>query len=193
MAMNSGGNAAVFDSASNPLVKYNFMLRVEGVYDIPCQRVQAFTREMEYEYIQEGGLNDYVHMLRKPISRPFTVSVECHAGIHYIDPLPVGIELFLPVMLFVTRHPGRFNKTTPERLFTFTGCVVTKRTYGELSANESGLVVDTIEFAYREFVMVDLPFDMGRTKNIYDGNQKKPQNCTEDNKGIAVPLARMEG
>ena len=61
-------NILVMNQGSNPLVGYNFMLRVEGIYDLPCRSVRAFAREMEYDYVQEGGLNDYVHMLRKPIS-----------------------------------------------------------------------------------------------------------------------------
>lgn len=185
-AMNTGGNILVFNPANNPLTKYNFLLRVEGIYDIPCQRVQAFSREMEYEYIQEGGLNDYVHMIRKPASRPSTFSIECHAGIHYVDPLPVGIELFLPVMLFITRYPGYFNTTAPERVFTFTGCAVTKRTYGELSANDSGLVVDTIEFAYRELAVLDLPFDPAAKSVSYDGTQN-PKNRSKESTHPSSP------
>lgn len=163
--------SSLFEPANNPLVKYNFLLRAEGVYDIPCQKVDAFTREMEYEYIQEGGLNDYVHMRRKPASRPFTFSIECSAGIHYVDPFPAGTELILPLLLFVKRTPGEFDLLSPERMFTFTGCVVTKRTYGELSASDSGLVVDTIEFAYREFLAVDLPLDDGTLRKAYDGGR----------------------
>ena len=75
-------NWAVWNQGKNPLVNFNFMLRVELMFDLPCKSVRAFTRELEYDYIQEGGLNDYVHMRRKPITRPVLAegSVTNHAG-----------------------------------------------------------------------------------------------------------------
>jgi hypothetical protein len=140
---------------SNPLVNFNFMLRVEGVFDLPCKSIKAFTREMEYEHIQEGGLNDYVHMRRKPISRPFYFEVERYAGVDYVDPLPLGADLVLPVLLFVARRPV-FK--TVARTYAFTGCTVTKKTYGDLEADRSGILTDTVTIAYREMVCIDTPF-----------------------------------
>ncbi|MDR1247527.1 MAG: hypothetical protein LBK57_11000 [Clostridiales Family XIII bacterium] len=140
---------------SNPLVNFNFMLRVEAVFDLPCKSVKAFTRELEYENIQEGGLNDYVHMRRKPISRPFTLEVERYAGVDYVDPLPLGADLALPLFLFVARRPV-FESVA--RTYVFTGCTVIKKVYGELSAEHSGLLTDTITIAYREMICIDTPF-----------------------------------
>jgi hypothetical protein len=139
-----------------PLVHFNFLLRVELIYDLPCKSVKAFTREMEYELIQEGGLNDYVHMRRKPASRPFTLEVERYAGTDYIDPLPLGADLALPVFLFVSRSPDKFLTTA--RTYTFTGCTVTKKVYGELNAEQSGLLTDVITIAYREMICIDTIF-----------------------------------
>lgn len=51
-------------SLHDPLAGYNFLLRVEAKYDLACKSVQAFRNEYEYEYIQEGGLNEYVHVIR---------------------------------------------------------------------------------------------------------------------------------
>jgi hypothetical protein len=149
-------NAAVKDGRSNPLVNFNFLLRVEAMFDLPCKSVRAFARELEYENIQEGGLNDYVHMRRKPISRPFTLEVERYVGVDYVDPLPLGADLVLPVFLFVTRRPGEFQ--TVMRTYVFTGCTVTKKVYGELAAESSGLLTDTVTIAYREMICVDTPF-----------------------------------
>jgi hypothetical protein len=63
---------------------------------------------MEYELIQEGGVNDYVHMRRKPISRPFTLEIERYTGIDYFDPLPTGLDLVLPLIVFVSRYVNNF-------------------------------------------------------------------------------------
>jgi hypothetical protein len=129
---------------------------VEALFDLPCKSVRAFTRELEYELIQEGGLNDYVHMRRKPISRPFTLEIERYAGTDYVDPLPLGADLALPIFLFVTRRPDDFMTTA--RTYVFTGCTVTKKTYGELDAGKSGLLTDTITIAYREMICLDTAF-----------------------------------
>jgi hypothetical protein len=115
-------------------------------------------RENEYELIQEGGLNDYVHMRRKPISRPFTLEVDRYVGVDYLDPLPNGSEPILPILLAVSRHAD--NWSNPDgwvRTYTFTGCTVMKKSYGELNAEQSGLLVETTTIAYREMVCLDLP------------------------------------
>ena len=110
----------VINTGENVLVSYNYMLRVEGIYDLPCKAVHSFTKENEFEYVQEGGLNDYVHMLRKPVSKPFTFTVERYVGTDLIPPLPLGAELALPVILMVSPYPNRFD--IAKRTFVFTGC-----------------------------------------------------------------------
>ncbi|MDR1952985.1 MAG: hypothetical protein LBQ21_00665 [Clostridiales Family XIII bacterium] len=151
-------NVLALNKGLAPLVGYNFMLRVEGLYDLPCKSVKAFVRENEYELIQEGGLNDYVHMRRKPISKPFTLDVERYVGIDYFDPLPNGSEPVLPILLAVSRSAD--NWSNPDgwvRTYTFTGCTVMKKMYGDLNAEQSGLLVETTTIAYREMVCLDLP------------------------------------
>ncbi|MBM6924806.1 hypothetical protein [Pseudoflavonifractor phocaeensis] len=152
------GNILVWNQGRNPLVNFNFMLRVELLFDLPCKSVKAFTREMEYDFIQEGGLNDYVHMLRKPISRPFTLEVERYVGVDYVDPMPLGGNLALPVFLFVGRAPNQFIPGLVARTYVFTGCCVMKKTYGELSGDQSGLLVETTTLGYREMLCVDIPW-----------------------------------
>ncbi len=151
-------NILVWNQGRNPLVNFNFMLRVELLFDLPCKSVKAFTREMEYDFIQEGGLNDYVHMLRKPISRPFTLEVERYVGVDYVDPMPLGGNLALPVFLFVGRAPNQFIPGLVARTYVFTGCCVMKKTYGELSGDQSGLLVETTTLGYREMLCVDIPW-----------------------------------
>ncbi|MDR1797883.1 MAG: hypothetical protein LBR44_10730 [Clostridiales Family XIII bacterium] len=138
-----------------PLVGFNFMLRVEAMFDLPCRSVKAFTRENEYELIQEGGLNDYVHMRRKPISKPFTFEIERYTGVDFFDPLPNGAEPILPIILFVWRDPDNEQFC---RMYTFTGCVVMKKVYGELNAEKSGLLTETTTIGYREMACLEMPY-----------------------------------
>lgn len=150
-------NILVLNQGLNPLVSYNFMLRVEMLFDLPCKSVKAFNRELEFEYIQEGGLNDYIHMRRKPISKPFTLEVERYVGIDYFDPIPLGADLILPVFLFVSRQQDLFIPGLITRTYTFTGCTVIKKTFGELDGQKSGLLTETSTIAYREMLLVDIP------------------------------------
>jgi hypothetical protein len=155
----STDNSLVINKGLNPVVGFNFILRVELAFDLPCKSIKTFARENEYEYIQEGGINDYVHIRRKPISKPFTFEVERYVGVDYLDPMPNGVELALPVILIVTRHPGEHH--TPEkwaRMHAFTGCTVMKKQYGELNAEHSGLLLETTTVAYRDMLLLDLGF-----------------------------------
>ncbi len=161
-----------WDMTSNrgltPLVNYNFNLQVEGIYNLPCKSVRVFQRENEYETLQEGGLNDYVHLLRKPISKPMTFQVERYVGIDMLDPLALGTDLALPVLLLVSRYQGEGGNEvldlsdSIQRIYTFTGCTVMAKEYGELNAERSGLLVETTTIAYREMICVDNPSTLSK-------------------------------
>ena len=181
MANITEDNFLVWNQGRAPLVGYNFMLRVELAFDLPCKRVQAFTREMEYELIQEGGLNDYVHMRRKPNSKPFYFEVERYVGVDYFDPLPVGAELVLPVILMVSHYQNQFIPFLVARTFVFTGCRVIKKTFGELSAEDSGLATEITTIAYNEMLCVDLPWASADALNFNSGPvTNDPTNSKSD-------------
>lgn len=154
VAQADSGNIFVQNFGKNPAVNFNFMLRVEGIYDLPCKSVHVFQKENEYEFIQEGGLNDYVHMRRKPISKPFTFQVERYVGTDILDPLANGTDLVLPVILMINRY-RIYGDFLPVRMYVFTGCTVMSKEYGELNAEKSGLLIETTTIAYRELVCVD--------------------------------------
>jgi hypothetical protein len=169
-------NALVYNNAAKPAVNFNFMLRVEAVFDLPCKSVRAFTKENEYEYIQEGGLNDYVHIRRKPISQPFKFEVERYVASDWIDPLTNGAELILPVFLFVT-NSQMYKNFTPVRTFVFTGCTVISKTYGELNADQSGLLTETVTIAYRELITLTTPGNF-ITRGSYKEDSTNPIKTT---------------
>ena len=177
---NRDNYSIVRNTGSHPVIGYSFMLRVEGIYDLPCRAVRGFQKENEFEYIQEGGMNDYVHIKRKPISKPFTFKVERYVGVDLIDPLPLGSEPVLPVILFV--NACAFPSLKPVRTYTFTGCTVIAKDYGELDAEKSGLVVETTTIAYREMVCVAVPTDtlsLGKS-----GMQKEAAKADGDNSAV---------
>ena len=165
------GNKLVVNTGTNPVVNFSFMLRVEGVFDLPCKSVNGIHRENEFDYIQEGGLNDYVHLKRKAITKPFTFQVERYVGVNWVDPLPLGTELVLPVILFVNKDC--FPDFKPVRNYVFTGCTVISKDYGELNAEVSGLLIETVTIAYREMVCLDIPMDAFETDNVWKFDGKK--------------------
>ena len=142
------------EEVRNPITAFNFVLEVEGVYFLPLKSVRAFTKENEYEYIKEGGVNDYVHMKRKPISKPFTFQIERYVGTErFLDPLANGTELILPLILHVYRHAAMRGFTalpdaSPARLYTFTGCTVISKEYGELNSERSGILTGSDQLLY---------------------------------------------
>jgi len=153
----------------NPAVSYNFGLQVEAMFFVPIKSVRVFTKENEFDYYQEGGLNDYVHMLRKPISKPFTFQVEKYVGTDsgmfdansgFIDPLALGTDLMLPLILFVNRaqtaNAGEnFSFDNCARAYIFTGCTVISKEYGELNAEQSKLLTETTTISYRELFAIN--------------------------------------
>ena len=169
------------EEVRNPITSFNFVLEVEGVYFLPLKSVRAFTKEHEYEYIKEGGVNDYVHMKRKPISKPFTFQVERYVGTErFLDPLANGTELILPLILHVYRHAAMRGFTalpdaSPARLYTFTGCTVISKEYGELNSERSGILTEVTTIAYRELMVVTNTFTSSEKEkwDIGDGTNTK--------------------
>ncbi len=150
--------AAKLISSEHYLVpSYNFMLLVDGAFEIPLKSVQPFARENEYEPIQEGGMNDYVYLKRKPISQPFKLVIERYVDykINLADPLSNGTELLLPLLLFVGNNTG--GSCTYTRYYIFTGAVVMGKQYGGLDAEKSGLLTETITLGYNHMFCTNLP------------------------------------
>lgn len=129
-----------------PLTNYNFLLRVEGAYDIPCKSIKGINQEAEYEYIQEGGLNDRVHIRKKPQSKPYTFQVERYVGTPYEDIFIPDTIFTMPILLMVSRYQEFF--LNPSRIYKFYGCRVISKDYGEFQGEQSGFLTENVTIAY---------------------------------------------
>jgi hypothetical protein len=138
--------------AKNPIINNIFLLRVDAIYDLACTKVSGISQEKEYENIQEGGVNDYVRLREKPVSRPKVLEIERYIGEKYLDPLPVGKKLSLPLVLYVSRYINDFDNA--KLTFKFAGCTVLEKKYGDLDAERSGLMTEKTRIAY-QYVSVD--------------------------------------
>ncbi len=139
-----------------PIVSFNFVLRVEALWDIACKSIKIERKENEFDLIQEGGLNDFPHRIRKPITRMFTLRIEQYVGAGFLDPLSLGTKLTLPLLLSVGRYtnPAVF---LPDRQYIFTGCEVTAKEPGELQSERSGLLTESTTIAYESMFTIDTP------------------------------------
>ena len=161
---------------------YNFVLRVEALFNVAVRAVRGINKQNEYEYIQEGGLNDYVHMRRKQASQPFTFQVERYVSQDitedFIDPLANGTELTLPLILYIYRGAKKDGKL-PVRYYIFTNARVAGTQIGDLDAEKSGLHTITNTIAYSSLITFTLPWGTTDTDNIFkfDKNNTTPVNA----------------
>ncbi len=155
----------------SPVINNNFLLRVEAVFDLPCRKVSNIQVEQEFETIQEGGVNDYVRLRKKPASKPNTFQVERYVGVNYFDPLILGYQPLLPILLYVDRYANNFD--FPSRTFIFTGCTVTAKNYGEMNAESSGLMVETTTIAFQQMYVIDNLFGEPKPEWQFDVSGKK--------------------
>lgn len=174
------------DQGNNPLLNNNFLLRVDAVYDLPCFKISGFRNEKEFEKIQAGGVNDYVYLRQKPITKPLTFEIERYVGKDFFDPLKVGKQPVLPIILYVSRYINDFND--PKLTFYFTGCTVMNKQYGELNAERSGLMVEKTTIAYQQVYLysssnddpqVTWSFDPTGRNYLGQGKRKATTNSDE--------------
>lgn len=115
----------------------NFRLTLGGK-NIPCKSIRGIQKEREAEYIQEGGVNDYVHIRPKPASKASTLQIEQYLTERFEDVLPVGKVLEDYLVLEVG---GMYQ-------FLFKGCMVIAKSYGDLDAEKGGILSETTTIAY---------------------------------------------
>lgn len=157
------------------LPAYNFVLRVEASIDLPCKSIRGIDYGLAYDYLQEGGLNDYVHILRKPVTEPYTFEVERYILRKPLDPLGLGTVFILPLILYVTQSRNADEEVGFSRAFIFRGCTVIGKSYSEMNAERSELLVETSKIAYQELMV--MPIEGGEMKKwAFDGNDIKGNN-----------------
>lgn len=157
----------------NPIPNFIFLLRVDAMYDLPCTKVSGIAQEKEYENIMEGGVNDYVQLREKPVSKPNTLQIERYIGEKHFDPLPVGYRCPMPLVLYVARYVHDFDRAV--MTFTFSGPVVTSKKYGELDAEKGGLMSVTTEIAYQQVTVENAKAEEIRTPWAFDRSGRKFQ------------------
>ncbi len=167
----------------NVIPGYRFQLKVNGVFDVPLKSVRPIARKYEYEPIQEGGLNDYVHIKRKPISQPYELVVERYVHTTIDDPLAVGSKMTLPLILYVGRANGNdLSMTDAARWYVFTGAQVLNVEWGALDSERAALLTETVTIGYNMMFCLSSSSDLNDSEIPYDFVKKTNQYA--DMKGI---------
>ncbi len=152
------------------LPNFRFILRIEGVFNLPLKSIRPFTKENEYEQIEEGGLNDFVYMKRKHVTKPHTIQIERYLTEDFYDPVPNGTAFVLPLLLFVGGNNGQDFDLAPRRTYVFFGAQVLNKEIGGFDAEKSGLLTETVTIAYHQMYFIDTPGETESTPWTFEKN-----------------------
>ncbi len=152
------------------LPSFRFVLRVEGAFDVALKAIRPFTKENEFEQIEEGGMNDYVHLKRKHVTKPHTIQIERYLTEDFYDPIPNGTAFVLPLLLFVGDNSAEEFGWSPRRTYVFFGAQVLNKEIGGFDAEKSGLLTETVTIAYHQLYMMDTPGTSSATPWNFEDN-----------------------
>lgn len=130
-----------------PVTAYRFCIIVNGV-NMGFRMVSGIAREAGIETYQEGGLNDRVHIFPKPGGE---AGLSLEKGVYYGDRLPFYLvgERLDSLYLSVLSNEGK-----PLKSYMFSGVLVRRWEVGEMSAENSGVLIERFEVSYEEFYLV---------------------------------------
>lgn len=133
----------------SPLPGYRFIVYLNETV-LGFQKVTGMGREIETEVYHEGGLNTMPHVFPKACGGEQVLRMEkgAYGGVGHPFCM-VGERLEGSLSLMVVDHLG-----TPLKSYLFTGLLVKKWEIGELSAEQSGLLIDRFEVCYEDFTVV---------------------------------------
>ncbi len=122
-----------------------------GTDIIAFSRISNLETTAEYDIIQEGGLNDRVHIVYKGNTQVGTATFE--KAVHkndlsdYDKIVQVG-NSFDTVNVFVT------NGTVPQKLYVLTDCFITKKSLLGFDASSSELLISRMDLVYSNMDVV---------------------------------------
>ena len=138
--------------SKDPLSAYRFLVRI-GKEEYGFSRISGLRRARENFTIQEGGLNDRVHVLPGPAKSGGTVRLE--RGVYAGE--------FLPFYMVGERVPDSMTvelydsagDTGKKKIYRLIGLVVRSWEAGDLDASQNQILIDRIELDY-EFLRIEV-------------------------------------
>lgn len=135
----------------DPAGAYQFLVRI-GNDEYGFSRISGLRRERENFTIQEGGLNDRVHILPGPVKRGGTVRLE--RGVYLGEQLPfymAGEPLPGAMTIELCSPSGQSG----QKNYTLVGLVVKSWEAGDLDASQNQILIDRFEIDY-EFMYIEV-------------------------------------
>lgn len=134
---------------ADPLPGYRFIVYLNEMV-LGFQKVTGMNREIETFVYHEGGLNTMVHVFPKECTGERILRMEkgAYGGVGHPFCM-VGEKLEGNLSLMVMDNFG-----IPLKSYLFTGLLVKKWEVGELSAEQSGLLIDHFEVCYEDFEVI---------------------------------------
>lgn len=123
---------------------YNFYVELNGI-KTSFSRVSGLARGASMQPVQEGGFNGRTHFLRG-VAEEQTVVLEygITSDTATLEQLVPG--RYLPKGVYINVMNDAFDKSKCS--YSLSGCYIKNIRFGELSASESRLVINTIEIVY---------------------------------------------
>lgn len=124
---------------------YNFAVYLEGKM-IPFRRVSGLEQSRPTEVLREGGLNNMVYSLLRPVEEERVLTLE--KGLleeegEFARYKP-GYQMRKEVAIYVLGQNGAAVKA-----YYLRGCAIRKAALSELNAESSGIMSLTVELVYR--------------------------------------------
>lgn len=135
---------------TDPLPGYRFSVYLNEML-LGFQKVTGMNQEIETFVYHEGGLNTMVHVFPKTCTGERVLRMEkgTYGGVCHPFCM-VGERIEGNLILMVMNNLGK-----PLKRYLFTGLLVKKWEVGELSAEQSGLLIDRFEVCYEDFEVLD--------------------------------------
>ncbi len=130
----------------------------ENTDDVRFQSVSGLSVEYDYESFKEGGENRFEHKL--PVRTKYSDMVLKRGMLTSSDVIKWFVEAFRDRKF----KPSDINvilmneKSEPLRTWNVVNAIPKKWTISDLNANESSLVIETLELTYRYFTILPKPY-----------------------------------
>ncbi len=139
-------SANISDLASKLVVGYKFYVFID-VVELAFNKVSAIEKYYDYQTVQQGGANDELFFLRKPLEQPSKLVFEDGGMTTSV----VNMKLCFndepkEILVLLCSADG-----TVRDVITIKNAVVSKVSLGSLDAERSELVVNSIEVMHSGF------------------------------------------
>ncbi|MFM2376229.1 MAG: hypothetical protein RLZZ165_1326 [Bacteroidota bacterium] len=127
-------------------------------FDMWFSKVSGIGVSVDTREIGSGGRNDYTHKIPNHVNYENLV---LERGL--TSGIPSDLDINLLAMSQFKFAPGTVivvvlnEASQPKRIWTFLKAYPTKWKIGDLDANQSGVLIETIELTYTQFLPLKLP------------------------------------